>query len=65
MPKVSEEKVRKFNDFNDLRRNLLNMTKKEVEEYALGQKSLREVLGSRFLEKGFRWSKREKRPKLR
>ncbi len=65
MPKVSESKLKKFNEYNDLRRNLKQMTKDEQEMYASSDKSLREILGNRYLDKGFRWNKRENRPKMR
>jgi hypothetical protein len=65
MPKLTnEDALKKFNDYNDLRRNLLRMTRGDLERYAKGE-TLRTILGHRFLEKGFRWSKQENRPKLR
>lgn len=66
MPRIlDEKKLKHYREMNDLRRNLKMMTKEEQEMYASSGKSLREILGNRYLDKDFRWNKRKGRPKLK
>jgi hypothetical protein len=57
MPKLKTDKAkRKYNELNDLRRNMKYMTLEEQEGYCRGEE-LRKILGNRFLEFGFHMTK--------
>lgn len=59
MPVIkSREKLRKYNEFNDIRRNLPHMTRAEQDAWIESGMTLREFLGARFIEKGWRMTKK-------
>lgn len=60
MPAITNtEKLRKYNEFNDMRRNLPHMTRAEQDAWLESGKTLREFLGAqRFIEKGWRMTKK-------
>jgi hypothetical protein len=60
MPRIKSRKaLERYNEYNDLRRNLPHMTSQECEAWVKSGKGLREFLGvNRFIDKGWRMTKK-------